>query len=92
MMHTVVGMTFRPEQVRESFMDSAQIGDEVHLRADPNNLYDSTAVACYHNDLHIGFIPKDENADYFARLMEGEAISGEIVMFQSNIKPVIEIE
>ena len=93
---TMVGASFRPASAKE-IIKQLSIGDRLELRADPNNEYDSTAVACYYDDIqhgymvHIGFIPRDSNSALFAVLMDGAEISAEIVAFQSDLKPVLEI-
>ena len=87
---TMVGATFHPAEAKE-IVRGLSIGDEVQLRADPDNEYDSTAVACYYDDVHIGFIPKDSNSALFAVLMDGAQISGKIIAFENTLKPVLEI-
>lgn len=87
---TMVGATFRPAEARD-IVKSLGIGDRVQLRADPSNEYDSTAVAVYSDDVHIGFIPKDSNSALFAVLMDGAEITGQIIAFENTLKPVLEI-
>lgn len=86
----VVGVTFRPAQVK-NIVKSLNIGDEVQLQADPENEYDSTAVAVYYDDTHIGFVPKEQNTELFKRLTDGCVATGEIIMFENSLKPIIEI-
>lgn len=88
---TMVGATFRPASAKEA-LKQLRIGDHLELRADPNNEYDATAVACYYAHHHVGFIPKKSNSALFAVHEDGEEISAEIVAFQSDLKPVLEIE
>lgn len=87
---TMVGATFRPVEAKE-IVRSLTIGDRVQLEAHPDNEYDSTAVAVYSDDVHIGFIPRDSNSALFERLMNGEEIDAEIVAFENTLKPVLEI-
>lgn len=88
---TMVGATFRPAEAKE-IVRGLHIGDRVQLRADPNNEYDTTAVAVYSHDTHIGFIPKESNSALFAVLMDGATITAEIIAFENTLKPVLEIE
>lgn len=86
----MVGATFRPVEARD-IVKRLTIGDTVQLIADPNNEYDTTAVAVYSDDVHIGFIPKESNSALFAVLMDGAEITAEIIAFESTLKPVLEI-
>ena len=87
---TMVGATFRPQEAKE-IVRALGIGDCVELHADPHNEYDSTAVAVYYDDVHIGFIPRESNSALFAVLMDGAEISAEIIAFENTLKPVLEI-
>lgn len=87
---TMVGATFRPAEAK-NIVRNLSIGDRVKLIADPDNEYDSTAVAVYSDDIHIGFIPKESNSALFAVLIDGAEISAEIVAFENTLKPVLEI-
>lgn len=86
----MVGATFRPAEAKE-IVRGLHIGARVALVADPNNEYDSTAVAVYSDDVHIGFIPKESNSALFAVLMDGAEISATIIAFENTLKPVLEI-
>lgn len=87
---TMVGASFRPAEAKE-VVKALRIGDILELRADPDNDYDSTAVAVYFNETHLGFIPRESNSALFAVLMDGAEISAEVVAFESSLKPVLEI-
>lgn len=87
---TMVGATFRPAEAKE-IVRGLTIGDRVELQADPDNEYDSTAVAVYRDGVHIGFIPRTDNGPLFAVLMDGAEISAEIIAFENTLKPVLEI-
>lgn len=91
MMTTMVGASFRPSEAR-AIVSHLNVGDRLELRADPDNAYDDTAVAVYSENIHIGFIPKDHNADLFSRLIDGEEIEAEIIAFENTLKPILEIE
>lgn len=86
----LVGATFRPASAKEA-LKQLRIGDKLELRADPNNEYDATAVACYYAHHHLGFIPKESNSAIFAVLMDEAKISAEIIAFQNELRPVLEI-
>lgn len=86
----MVGATFRPTEAK-GVLRRLEIGDRLELRADPNNEYDSTAVACYYAHHHLGFIPRESNSALFAVLMDGAEISAEIIAFENTLKPVLEI-
>lgn len=86
----MVGAPFRPAEAKE-IIRGLHIGARVQLVADPDNEYDSTAVAVYSDDVHIGFIPKESNSALFAVLMDGAEISAEIIAFENSLWPVLEI-
>lgn len=86
----MVGAPFRPASAKE-VLKQLKIGDRLELRADPDNEYDTTAVACYYAHHHLGFIPKESNSALFAVLMDGAEISAEIIAFENTLKPVLEI-
>lgn len=88
---TMVGATFRPAEAKE-IVRGLHIGARVQLVADPTNEYDTTAVAVYSDDVHIGFVPKESNSALFAVLMDGAEISAEVIAFENTLKPVLEIE
>lgn len=88
---TMVGASFRPAEARD-IVKNLHIGNTVQLRADPDNQYDTTAVAVYSDDVHIGFIPKESNSALFAVLMDGAEISAQIIAFENTLKPVLEIQ
>lgn len=86
----MVGATFRPAEAKD-IIRALCIGNKVQLQADPDNEYDTTAVAVYHDDVHLGFIPKESNSAIFAVLMDGASISAEIIAFENLLRPVLEI-
>lgn len=88
---TMVGAAFRPAAAKE-VIKTLSIGDNVELRADPENEYDTTAVACYAGGEHIGFIPKESNSALFELLTEGADLYGEVIAFESTLKPILEID
>lgn len=88
---TMVGAAFRPAEAKE-IIKSLAIGDRVQMVADPDNEYDTSAVACYYDDVHIGFVPKDSNSALFSSLMDGNDHYGEVIAFESTLKPVLEID
>lgn len=87
----LVGAHFRPQSAKD-ILRSLRIGDTLQLRADPDNAYDSTAVGCWYDDEHLGFIPATDNSAVFAALMDGEELTAEIIAFENALRPVLEIE
>lgn len=87
---TMVGATFRPAEAKD-IVRGLHIGNRVQLQADPDNEYDTTAVAVYSDDVHIGFIPKESNSALFTVLMDGAEISAEVIAFENSLKPILEI-
>lgn len=88
---TMVGASFRPASAKE-IIKGLSIGDDVKLVADPHNQYDATAVACYYDDVHIGFVPKESNSAIFHFLMDDNELTGRIIAFESTLKPILEID
>jgi len=41
--------------------ENLKIGEELSLKAEPENRYDPNAVAIYYKEEKLGFVPKDEN-------------------------------
>lgn len=87
---TMVGAAFRPAAAKD-IIKRMHIGDTVELRADPDNAYDTTAVAVYSDDTHIGFVPKESNSHLFSLLTNGEEVTAEVIAFENTLKPVLEI-
>jgi hypothetical protein len=48
-----------------------EVGTELILRGEPENPYDSEAVAIYHGDIKIGYVPKDRNSQISQLLFYG---------------------
>jgi len=74
----LVGTHFRPSEAR-TIANALTIGDEVELRADPENAYDPMAVAVYSEDEHIGFIAKANNYQVSEWLQNGGEVTAKIV-------------
>lgn len=53
-------------------------GDRILLLHDPNNKHDENAIAIYHANDMIGFVPKKINEDILARFMSEGTGFGEI--------------
>jgi len=88
---TMVGAFARPPEAKALVRDELAIGAAVELRAYPENEYDDHAVACYYNDVHIGFIPRTDNGPVFAALQDGDDVFAEVIAFESTIKPILEV-
>ena len=43
-------------------INDLEIGTPVSLKADPENPYDSNAVALYLNDTKLGYVPREKNS------------------------------
>jgi len=43
--------------------DQLKIGQELQLKADPENDYDPRAVAIYFGDVKLGYVPRDSNRE-----------------------------
>jgi hypothetical protein len=87
----LAGCNFRPAEARD-LIKSAGIGDSFTLEADPTNQYDSQAVKVLYKDVFVGFVAKQDNGPIFLALQDGHELSGEIIGFESSIKPLLEIE
>lgn len=88
---TLAGASFRPAASKE-VLRTAEPGDEVILEPDADNEYDPRAVRVMLEGEHIGFIPRDSNGPIFEALVEGNALTGTIIMFEAPLKPVLEIQ
>ena len=87
---TLAGANFRPAEAKQAIKE-AEIGDTVELEADPENPYDPNAVKVILEGEFVGFVPKTDNAPLAAALADGATIEGEIIAFESTLKPVIEV-
>jgi hypothetical protein len=56
----IVGTSFRGPKAKIA-VALMRPGDEVQLVREPDNPYDSLAVACHYEGVHVGFIPKRAN-------------------------------
>lgn len=88
---TMVGAGFRPVEARD-IVKQLSIGAPVTLVADPDNPYDSNAVQVVVDDVHIGFVPKEENGVLAMVLRGGQTLEAEVIAFESTLKPVIEYD
>lgn len=50
---------------------SLKIGQELDLALDPENTYDNRAVALFHKDWKLGYIPRGENRIFYKLLRTG---------------------
>lgn len=87
---TLAGCNFRPAPARD-ICKALNIGDQLALKPDPDNEYDSNAVKVLADDVFIGFVPKADNGAIFAALNRDESVQCEVVGFASSIKPLLEI-
>ena len=64
--------------------DNLKIGTKLFLKAEPENPYDPKAVAIYYGeDIHIGYVPRDEN-----EVMSKFLILGYFDLFEVKINQV----
>ncbi len=51
--------------------ENLKIGTKLQLQIDAENKFDARAVAIYHNDLKLGFVPRSENRIIYKLLKVG---------------------
>ena len=61
-----------------------QTGEALKLIREPNNLYDTNAIALYKQHIKIGYIPKNENKIIAKMLDQHAALKAEISHFDRN--------
>lgn len=83
---TLVGTSFRGKDA-VALVATLEAGDEIELRAEPENEYDENAVACYYQDQHIGYIGRDNNSVPAQRLADEEEVLAEVAT--PGKKPVL---
>lgn len=57
--YSIVGMNFRKS---EKFVAELAPGTKLALVREPTNKYDKNAVAVWCGDVHVGYVPKTQNA------------------------------
>lgn len=57
--YSIVGMNFRKS---EKFVAALEAGAKLSLVREPTNKFDKNAVAVWCGDVHIGYVPKTQNA------------------------------
>ena len=58
-----------------------QAGDTIDLEDEPNNPYDSNAIACYYKGRKLGYIPKEQTSffkDFYSRKAKVFKVVGEL--------------
>jgi hypothetical protein len=66
----------------DAFKD-LQIGTELRLLAEPENKFDDAAVAIYHQDKKLGYVPKNKN-EYMSKFLN----SGHTDLFAVKVNKV----
>lgn len=74
----IVGTHFRPADAKLIANELSQ-GDYVDLQAEPENPYDPMAVAVYSDDVHIGYIARQNNYEVSEWLQDGGEVVAKIV-------------
>jgi hypothetical protein len=64
--YSIVGTQFTG--VPENFMAARQPGEPVVLIREPDNQYDTRAVAVWIDGIRVGYIPKNQNAEIAAKI------------------------
>jgi hypothetical protein len=52
-----VGMSFRPKTVLQTMLNDEDVDIHLSIKPEPDNKYNPNAIAVFHNDNHIGYIP-----------------------------------
>jgi hypothetical protein len=86
----IVGTHFRGSEAKQ-IVNNLNEGDEVQLVREPDNQYDANAVACYVDDVHVGYIPAANNLALALALDDGEEATAEVIGFNGN-KPTLMIQ
>jgi hypothetical protein len=64
-----VGMGFRPKNILKNMLEDNDVDLHLSIKPEPTNAYNSKAIAVYHCDNHIGYIP-DTDLDEAHRFLE----------------------
>lgn len=65
----------------QEIMSQLQAGDTIDLEDEPNNPYDSNAIACYYKGRKLGYIPKEQTSffkDFYSRKAKVFKVVGEL--------------
>ena len=54
-----------------SVFSELQVGTKVEMRHEPGNPYDPEAIAIYYGETKIGYVPKEENSEFYTYLYYG---------------------
>ena len=83
----IVGTHFRGREAKQIVNDLNE-GDVVDLVREPDNKYDANAVACYVNDVHVGYIPAANNLELALALDDEIEVEAKVLSFNGN-KPTL---
>ncbi len=81
---SIAGFQYYDGPSRLPFMNE---GDDLELRAAPDNPYDKYAVELYHNGRMIGFVPRTDNRHISRLLLQGAPLGSEIVSIAPDASP-----
>lgn len=85
----IVGTHFRGSEAKQ-IVNNLDEGDTVDLVREPDNKYDANAVACYVDDVHVGYIPAANNLELALALDDYEEVVAEVIGFNGS-KPTLMI-
>ena len=66
----LAGVQYRQLDFKQA---NVMIQDQLRLMPEPNNVYDSNAIAVYKGDIHIGYVPRKDNKGMLASVAAGKA-------------------
>lgn len=70
--YSIVGMNFRKS---EKFVAELVPGTKLSLVREPGNKFDKNAVAVWCGDVHVGYVPKAQNA-VLAKFIDENGVAG----------------
>jgi hypothetical protein len=73
----IVGSGHHPGAVDK--LRSLSLLTPITLRREPNNQYDKRAIACYADDIKLGFIPRSHNGAIAPIMDAGKSVSAVLV-------------
>ena len=89
-----VGMHFRGAAAVQAAAALSE-GDTLDLRREPDNAYDSNAIQVYLEDLHLGYVERDQAAWIAPLIDDGGTAEATVTSLEQrgkNIHPILTIE
>lgn len=87
----LVGAKYRGEDV-VALVELLDVGTELVLQREAENLYDRLAVKVLHENIHIGYIPKQDNEELSSAMDAGRQFICTITGFLTHDSPALQIE